>query len=92
MIYKMSRKILCAGFSALIICAAGFGMAFAGPLDNASEFTEQVVEQTEERNTNPAAPATNSGLIQWADDSSSQGGTSSDAGNTAAPAPADSAL
>jgi len=92
MIYKMSRKILCAGFGALIICVAGSGMAFAGPLDNASEFTEEVVERAEARNTNPSAPATNSGLIEWADDSSPQGGTSSDTGGTAAPAPADSAL
>ena len=57
---------------AIYVVAFVFGMAacgqvFAGPIENASEFQDEVIQQQEEQSMNE--PGAGAGSITWGDDS-----------------------
>lgn len=55
-------------FIVAVLLATGVmthGEVYAGPLENASEFTQEVAEKTEERNIDESDQSTTSGLVQW---------------------------
>ena len=52
---------------ALLSGAAACGPVFAGPIENASEFQDEVIQREEERSMNE--PGAGAGSITWSDDS-----------------------
>jgi hypothetical protein len=53
---------------AVLVCGMGIcGQVSAGPLENASEFQDEVIQQQEEQSMNE--PGAGAGSITWGDDS-----------------------